>query len=57
MYYKHIAMVIIPAGVNRIMRLLALMLLLVSSLSFAQTPKQEDSQQVAANPKVEQLNN
>ncbi len=55
MYYKHIAMVIIPAGVNRIMRLLALMLLLVSSLSFAQTPKQEGSQQVVANPKVEQL--
>ncbi|PSV22425.1 mechanosensitive ion channel protein MscS [Photobacterium leiognathi subsp. mandapamensis] len=37
------------------MRLLALMLLLVSSLSFAQATKTEEPQQAATNPKVEQL--
>ncbi|KPA53944.1 mechanosensitive ion channel protein MscS [Photobacterium leiognathi subsp. mandapamensis] len=37
------------------MRLLALMLLLVSSLSFAQATKTEEPQQAVTNPKVEQL--
>ena len=50
-----ILIVLIPAGVNYPMRLLALMLLLVSSLSFAQATKTEEPQQAATNPKVEQL--